>query len=380
MKLSFYFTLGKNLVTLIPNRFALVFMFSAIFLLMTSPFTIDEAFGSHLSVELKWQLIFISSNPACSNYQNQMMLKYTEITELYLENYGIENSKYDSLCFPEKKYLQHSPLDLDLIILVYDEDLGREELHSQKMGGLYNHVGNDMTQNHVIVLCDCPNFNYSDPVWILSHELSHFALTYLEFNLSVIEDLIHFNDEKYDQCRDSYDDACASVVTKLRSDTAAYSYSVMPIYKPALIIDTFRTSEEIPIAVIEISKVITKWWTQGIISDAHYSNALGFMADENDLYSNMKSEIMMADHAIDNSVTWDELLSADTDEEAYDILSRVPSNFMSNENRIYGQGEMEGMPNWFKETATWWIEGKITDEEFVETVSFLRNEGVIRPR
>ena len=378
MKHSFDFILGKNLDT--PNRFALVFMFSAIFLLMTSPFTIDEAYGSHLSVELKWQLVFISSNPACDGYQYQMMSKYTEITELYFENYELENSKYDSLCFPEKKYLQESPLDLDLIILVYDEDLGREELHSQKMGGFYNHVGKDITQNHVIVFCDCSNFYYSDPVWILSHELSHFALTFLEIDLSVVEDLVHINDEKYDQCRDSYDDDCASIVKKLRSDTAAYYYSVMPIYKPALVIDVVQTPEEIPTAVVEISKVITKWWTQGTISDAQYSNALGFMAAGNDLYSNMQSEIMMADHAIDDEVTWVELLSADTDEEAYDLLSRVPSNFMSNEKRIYGQDEMEGMAFWVKETATWWIEGKITDEEFVETVSFLRNEGIIRPR
>jgi len=195
MKHSFDFILGKNLDT--PNRFALVFMFSAIFLLMTSPFTIDEAFGRHLSVELKWQLVFISSNPACDSYQYQMMSKYTELTELYFENYELENSKYDSLCFPEKKYLQESPLDLDLIILVYDEDLGREELHSQKMGGFYNHVGKDITQNHVIVFCDCSNFYYSDPVWILSHELSHFALTFLEIDLSVVEDLVHINDESY---------------------------------------------------------------------------------------------------------------------------------------------------------------------------------------
>ncbi len=379
MKLSLYFILCKNLVT--PNRFPLGVMFSVIFLLMTSPFTIDDAYGSHLSDELKWQLVFVSSKPACDSYQYQMMSKYTEITELYFEKYELENSKYDSLCFPEKKYLKYSPLDLDLIILVYDRDLGREELHSQKIGGFYNHVGKDRTQNHVIVFCDCPNFNYSDPVWILTHELSHFTLTFLEFDLTVIEDLVHSNDEKYDQCRDSYDDACASIVTKLRSETAAYSYSVMPIYEPALVLDMYRIAEEVPpIAVVELSKVITKWWAQGIISDAHYSNALGFMAAGNDLYSHMKSEIMMADHAINDDVTWDELLSADTDKEAYDLLSRVPRNFMSNENRIYGPDEMEGMPNWFKETATWWIEGKITDEEFVETVSFLRNEGIIRPR
>jgi len=37
------------------------------------------------------------------------------------------------------------------------------------------------------------------------------------------------------------------------------------------------------------------------------------------------------------------------------------------------------LPEWFKTTAEWWTEGKITDEEFMRSVEYLQNSGVIRP-
>jgi len=69
------------------------------------------------------------------------------------------------------------------------------------MGGLFTHSGPDRSINNAIIICDCPNFNYSDPVWILTHELSHFVLYFLEYDMYVIEDFVHEYDEKFDQCR-----------------------------------------------------------------------------------------------------------------------------------------------------------------------------------
>ena len=85
-----------------------------------------------------------------------------------------------------------------MLIIVLDSNLGQEELHKRKMGGLYTHAGTDKFQNHEIIICDCPNFYYSDPVWILTHELSHFILYYLEYDYSIIESLVHSYDEKYE--------------------------------------------------------------------------------------------------------------------------------------------------------------------------------------
>jgi len=198
----------------LSKRLATFFLITATFMLLTSSFAMNEAFATHLTEELKWQLVFLSSDSACSNYHIQMTNKYFEVTNLYLDEYQVNHSNYEQLCMPETEYLSdyQTPHDLDLIILVYDKNLGEKELHSFKMGGLYSHSGSERTHNHVVIICDCSNFYYSDPVWIMSHELSHFVLYYRNYEMSVIEDLIHENDAKYDQCQEAYTGQCNSIV------------------------------------------------------------------------------------------------------------------------------------------------------------------------
>jgi len=38
------------------------------------------------------------------------------------------------------------------------------------------------------------------------------------------------------------------------------------------------------------------------------------------------------------------------------------------------------MPDWFKTTIQWWVDGEISDDEFKRSVDFLRDEGLLRPR
>jgi hypothetical protein len=178
----------------------LVFAISIVFLM---PFISNEAFANHMSEKMKWQVVFISSHPACSNYHYQMMNRFHAMSGAYLNEYGIENESYPPICLPIEKYPQNyeQHYDLDLFVLIYDRNLGEEILQGNDVGGFYNHFGVDRTTNHVIVFCDCPNFNFSDPIWILTHELSHFALVYLGYDPSIIENLVHANDKSYDECR-----------------------------------------------------------------------------------------------------------------------------------------------------------------------------------
>jgi len=221
----------KNTMT----RFLTLFLFVATLMLISSPIISQDVFATHISEELKWQLVFISSQ-ACSLFNYEKLNQYDAITEKYLEEYGLDASKYDPTCIPESQYISDytPPNDLDLIILVYDKELGEKVLHSQKMGGLYSHTGSDRSFNHVIMICDCATFYYSNPVWILSHELSHFVMYYRNYETSVIEDLIHNNDEQYDQCIDQ-GLSCEDFIAKLEVESLSRSFSVMPIYKPDLL-------------------------------------------------------------------------------------------------------------------------------------------------
>jgi len=364
------------------KRLSLVVVFAATFMLATSSFVTNEAFANHMSEDMSWQLVYITHNSVCSSYDIEKTRMYSEISSRYLNEYQLTNFQYDLLCINQWEYPDYqAPSDLDMIILVYDRDIGRTELNSLKIGGYYHHSGPDIKQNHAIVICDCPTFDYSSPVWILSHELSHFVLTFNGYDIELVEDLVHENDAAYDQCIFTKT-SCSESVMKIRSDTSAYSYSVMPLYEPAIgLISQETVEEELPIQVLELSKVITKWWTQEKISDADLFNALGFMAVGNSLYNYMNPEIITADSSFDVDDEYvKNLLKADLEKENPDILSRIPKNLLSNDELTFVEGNSKGMPAWFKTTIEWWVDGEISDDEFKRSVDFLRDEGLLRPR
>ena len=220
-------------------------IFTIAILLITLSFTTSEVYGNHFSKDMKWQMVYITHNSVCSNYDRQMTNTYSEVASNYLEKYQLDNSQYDPLCVNQFKYLDYvAPFDLDLVILVYDNDIGRMELQSQNIGGFYYHVGKDNVQNHAIIICDCPTFTFSSPMWIMTHELSHFVLTYLGYDMTIIEDLVHTSDDAYDECFRSHSTKCGSLVLKIRADTSAYSYSVMPMHEPAIGASPTNTIDE----------------------------------------------------------------------------------------------------------------------------------------
>jgi hypothetical protein len=283
----------------------------------------------------------------------------------------MNNEKYD------QQY--ETPQDLDLLVVVYSKNLGESELHSQKMGGLFTHSGPNKSLNNAILICDCSNFYYSDPVWILTHELSHFVLYFLEFDMSVIEDLVHESDDKYDQCREHYDPSCLTIQTKLTVDSMAYSYSVMPPYKEAIGISKLKNNDaDISPALAELGKVVTKWWVAGKITEGDYSNALGLLA-EKDQSNQDNYSVLFKDGPVEKSrVTWDELLLADGSAENKEaVMSNVQEKLRIEQ---ISNTDISGLPVWFKETAKWWIDGKITNEDFVRSVKYLQDSGIVRDR
>jgi len=349
--------------------------FLAVVSLFISPITINEIFAERGYDELKWQEIFIASSPACSNYDYQMLNLYTEITSKYLELYNVDNSAYDPLCFPYTQYLSEyqRPNDLDLLVIVLDRNIGEEYLHTQKMGGLYTHTGIDKTQNNLIVFCDCPNFYYSDPVWILTHELSHLVLYSLGYDSTIVEDLVHSKDKKYDQCRENYKESCKPVSTKLRLDNYAYSFSVVPIYEQA----KYKVNpNNLPPPILEFTKTITMSWIEKKISDNDFTKILGVVANYMSPSSNENSQIVYTDEAFDkDKISWKEMNSEYTEEQNDFLLNVTQSNVKEEK---YYQEPIIGLPVWFKETANGWEDGTVTNVEFMKDIEFLRNEGVLK--
>jgi len=363
------------------GRLVIVFVISTFMILGTSTIATQNAFAQTGTDDLKWQLVVLSSNPACSNYDFQIMNKYTEISENYLELYKVVNSKYSPLCISEKKYLSEyeTPSDLDLLLLVYDKDLGRKELHSQKIGGFYHHFGNDIEQNHVIVFCDCPTFNYSNPVWILSHELSHFVLYYVGYDESFIEDSVHFTDERYDECLENYDNTCKNNKTSIRMQTDSASYSVMPIYEPATSKDRNQVvNNNISAEMKEVGGYIAYWWSSGIITETQYNDGMGLIAATATIDASMDSEIHFSDSAVDDTPTWADVFAANAHKPVRDIFYLVPDSIKT-KKAISNDDKTSSLSDWFKETGISLVDAKITNANFMDIINYSPEEIIKEP-
>lgn len=257
-------------------------------ILLTGVFAVfpSQSFG-YLPEEATWQLIVISSEPVCTGTHYYMVEKYNEITQEYLDLYKLFHGSYQPECFTEDEFIEEyeKPFDLDLLILVFDKEKGMAELHTHNTGGVYIHQGNDLTTNHNIIICDCPNFKYSDPVWILSHELSHFVLNYLGFDLDVVDKEIHGIDYKFDRCVEGeYDSLCSTI--KTRVETYRAFWTVMIPYEPAIgkdppkpVVQQITLDSPYQTAMI---KEITNWWVEGEISDENYIKSLKILSGKAD--------------------------------------------------------------------------------------------------
>ena len=45
---------------------------------------------------------------------------------------------------------------------------------------------------------------------------------------------------------------------------------------------------------------------------------------------------------------------------------------------VTGEPALPFLPNWIKDTAMWWADGKVTDEDFVNGLQYLISHGIIR--
>ena len=150
----------------------------AVAMLMISPVALSESYAETSGI-FEWQLLFIQE--AECNPNNNLNEVYSSLTTKYFEMYQLENTSHESLCMTEVEYSNYEMNEnVDLLILVYDGEIGEKILQPNKVDGLYMHTGTDRTQNHMIIMCHCSDFDSSYdqilPSWILSHELSHFVL------------------------------------------------------------------------------------------------------------------------------------------------------------------------------------------------------------
>jgi hypothetical protein len=275
-----------------------------------------------------------------------------------------------------------APDDLDLLILVYDRNKGRADLHSYEIGGIYSHIGKEWTHNHTIIFCDCSNFNYSDPTWILSHELSHFILYYMGYDLSIIEEQIHELDAKYDACVEGkYSESCNEVKTRISTDTGYYV--VMKPYEPAVGQSLFVSEKVESILDVSFKKDMiaetTTWWLEGKITDGDYLQSLEILSGWADFENRIaggfasadRANVFLTEPAKDSTqdAIKQQMVSEWSEQKTLDIQEMI--TYTEEQERILTtEEEDKSLPQWFKSRALWWLDEKIDNRDFISGMQF----------
>jgi hypothetical protein len=376
-----YFTVRKNT--------SVTLGLMAIAMLMILPLTLSESYAI-TSGEYEWQLIFIQE--AECNQNDNLNEVYSSLTTKYFELYQLENTSHDALCMTELEYSNYQMNeDIDLLILIYDGKVGEKILGPNKVDGLYIHTGNDRTQNHLIIMCHCSDFDSSYekilPSWILSHELSHFVLSYKGFPQAVIQNAIHENEDGYDNCigTNFQDEFCKDFKTTIRPDYVSKDFPVMKPYESAVgqklvtyIPDDFSDSQ-----IIDFQRNLAKMWTTNEIDDNAFLNTLKNLVDSptvlddetHESFMKIENGFVIAESSKPTDITWDQYLNLDSLEEDNTqlLLDHIPFNLDEKIDEL----DTKEMPNWFKTRALLWSEQRISDKVFFNGVEHLVRMGTV---
>ena len=282
-------------------------------------------------------------------------------------------------------------LSVNLLILVYDQELGKKLLQPNNLDGIYVHSGNDRTKNHLVILCDCSNYNsgYESnlPSWVLSHELSHFVLSYKGFPLSAVENRIHEFEKEYDNCVGTNfgNENCSEFKLTVSPESSARDFVVMAPYQPAVgnqlikyIPDDYSNPE-----IIDLQRELAKMWITNMIDDEAYTNTLKHLVDAptegvsevNEPLIKIPNGFVITETSKPREIGWSEYLNPPTPDKQslQTLIDYIPSILEDKVEEI----NIEKMPNWFKTRALLWSEERISDKVFFDGVEHLVRMGIL---
>jgi len=157
------------------------------------------------STPMKFKVVFVTSDDECSKRNYESVHHYNLVTDYYLSRYGIDAQRTQYQCITENELDELldkiESENIELIITMADWELskthsgcGEDSPSSRgchwKRGQVYSIVSNSRTL-----------FTKSDSAaWTLSHELSHFALSYNGEPRSIYSTWVHNIQSQVNQC------------------------------------------------------------------------------------------------------------------------------------------------------------------------------------
>ncbi len=174
---------------------------------------------------LSYAVFYITENDKCSDAEYASLKFYQVITEEYLALYKVQSDLQGSLCIPEKSYQQYfSGLSTYTLPIVISDNAVGQKLVQQGFYGMYEITG---TGTQAIYVCSCDTQVESwAGAWVLSHELSHFALRYFGEPDTIAINWVHYIQALVNQCQNG---DFSKVCPQYTASVSAPSGNLIPV-------------------------------------------------------------------------------------------------------------------------------------------------------
>jgi len=152
------------------------------------------------SPALSYAVFFITENDQCSDSEYKSLKFYQIVADEYLSLYGIQHDLQGSLCVPLKNYQSYfSGLSTFTLPVVISDNTVGQQLVQQGFYGMYEITG---TGKQAIYVCSCDaQIESWAGAWVLSHELSHFALRYFGEPDTIAVSWVHYIQALENDCQ-----------------------------------------------------------------------------------------------------------------------------------------------------------------------------------
>jgi hypothetical protein len=366
-----------------------VFPIFVITMLLISPLAVIQSYAEE-NYDAVWQLVYIKAT-LCHPTDTQKATMYSDLTTTYLGLYELENVGLEPTCITEDEYKNFKTTEpVNLLILIYDEQLGNKLLQSNDLDGVYVYVGNDRLKNHTVVVCDCSkgmaSFESALTPWILSHELSHFVLSYKGFNKLAIQETIHSMENEYDSCIAEFNvnADCGGIKLTIRAENVARNFVVMNPYENAVGNNLIKfVPSEIDSSTLDLHRELVNLWLLGSINDDAYMTTVEHLVDPpvedyaNESYIDFQipNGFVIFEEVKNQDIKWDErLYSTNPEKNLETLFEHISFNIVDQNTNT----DTEEFPNWFKTRALLWSEKRISDKVFFDGIEHLVRLGTIK--
>jgi len=177
------------------------------------------------SGSLSYAVFYITENDKCSDTEYKSLKFYQIVSQEYLALYNVQADLQGSLCIPEKSYQQYfTGLSTYTLPIVISDNAVGQRLVQQGFYGMYQITGTG-TQAIYVCSCDAQVESWAG-AWVLSHELSHFALRYFGEPDAIAVNWVHYIQALVNQCQNG---DFSKVCPQYSASVSAPSGNLIPV-------------------------------------------------------------------------------------------------------------------------------------------------------